>query len=76
MCETITCEIIPAGPGEWELLRRGERRGRTYTSKREAIRAARELATSYPQGELVIRDGDGGVEKHRAYHRRSDRLRG
>ena len=76
MLEKITCEIIPAGPGEWELLRRGERRGRTFASKREAIRAARDLATSYQQGEVVIRDGDGGVEKHRAYHRRDDRLRG
>ena len=76
MVEKMTCEIIPAGPGEWELLRRGERRGRTYASKREAIRAGRQLAASYQEGELVIRDGDGAVEKHRAYFRRDDRMRG
>ncbi len=75
MHDRITYDVIPANDEEWELLRRGERRGRTYTSKRAAIRAAVAIATSYPEGELIIRDGDGEIEKQRTYHGRA-RMRG
>lgn len=74
MVEKITYQVLPAGNDEWELLRCGERRGRTYTSKREAIQAGRRITRAFPESELVIRDERGGIERRRTYRGHDRRI--
>jgi hypothetical protein len=60
-----TVHVYPSG-GTWAVKREGKSR-KVYTTRTEAVDAARKSAKSASSGQVVVYGNDGQITEHRTY---------
>ena len=61
-----TVHVLPADKG-WAVKREGRKSIHVFTTQREAIESARELARSASSGQLVVHGRNGQIREHDTY---------
>ena len=64
----VVYDVEPRDGGDWAAQRRGTSRATAVTEKKsDAIEEARRLAKQHPEGQVVIHDAEGKIEKEYTY---------
>lgn len=60
--------VLPDTEGGWKVVKEGAKRAtRIFSTKREAVRRAREISRR-SKGNLIIHRRDGSIQEGRSYH--------